>query len=114
MLLQGKAWTSPQGAVDRYGDLYNYYSTALTQAGWSHVVDVPGVEIAGMDSSGFHGAAYGYVKTENGYLRSITLDGYFGDTSGSYNMFVSDIVQVASVVPGYKLNCMANATSTIP
>jgi len=112
VLLPGKMWFVPEGDFGSVDS--SYYMPILKKNDWSKRIDIGGYELDGVDAGGFHGIGDGYIKVENGYFRSVVV---YWLTGAPYPtnllVYVSDIVPLSEIVPGYKPSC-PDISSTQP
>jgi hypothetical protein len=100
--LEGQGWFS-QGATQIP---QGYYQPLLTQEGWTGQLNIASETLYGMVAGGYHGIVWGMIKVENGYFRTMEIDESTGvPDPTNINIFVSDIVPLSQIIPGYTPGC---------
>lgn len=101
-VLEGQGWFSPGATQIPQG----YYQPILTQEGWTGQLSVASETLYGLDAGGYHGVAVGFIKVQDGYFRAMEMDQLTGvPEPTNVNIFVSDIVPLSQVIPGYMPAC---------
>ena len=96
-IAEGKQWWSGHVNDEQWEKIREYFYGELKRAGWKWKVFVHGFELTGTAAGGPSGNTDGYLKIQNGYLRTIIVD----ESVADFNIFVSDIASLKDIIPEY-------------